>query len=167
MTTIRILALFATCSLTPVLACSHVQQTAEDCAKQVTPELVGRVDAVLGGDAYETALEVIGKDVALCVLRAAVIAVEKEAAGDSTALSAHDPAANAKIIHAQSWLAAHGGPVPSTIKAGLPGGGHNCCWRSGTWSTIVSPPSCPAPSVPLTPSNLPSHCSCAPVGLWC
>lgn len=46
---------------------------------------------------------------------------------------------------------------------GLPGGGHNCCWRAGTWYTVAA---CGA-SVILTPVNLQAHCSCAPVGLWC
>jgi hypothetical protein len=55
----------------------------------------------------------------------------------------------------------------SVVPDGLPGGGHFCCWRSGVWSTIVNPPNCPAPSIALTPSNLASHCSCAPFQLWC
>lgn len=163
MTTIRILALFATCSLTPVLACSHVQQVADDC--HATSEIVSEIDRIIAHDTYEA--EIAALNLAICIARDAVTKEQAAVSSDSSALSAHDPVANAKLMHAQAWLSAHGGPAPVTIKAGFPGGGHNCCWRTGTWSTIVNPPSCPAPSVPLTSSNLPSHCACAPVGLWC
>ena len=50
-------------------------------------------------------------------------------------------------------------------KLGLPGGGHNCCWRPG-YST-VSRPDCPSPPVGITQQNVHSVCSCAPAQLWC
>ena len=140
-------------------SCSHAQQVASNC--NATAEIVAAVDSALAHDTYDA--EIAAMNLALCVARDAVMKDQAAVATDATALSAHDPTANAKIIHAQAWLAAHGGPAPTTIKAGLPGGGHNCCWKSGLWSTI---PSC-GPPVSLTPTNLFSHCACAPIQLWC
>lgn len=152
-------------ALPSVPSCAHVAQPAEGCAREVTADLIKTVASDLARADYDDALKAVEASVGLCALKVAVQDAENAAASDSAALAAHDPTATAIVAHAQAWLAAHGGPPVSTttIKAGLPGGGHNCCMKPGFWSTI---PSC-GPPISLTSANLASHCGCAPIQLWC
>ncbi|TAL29034.1 MAG: hypothetical protein EPN98_21570 [Phenylobacterium sp.] len=118
-----------------VPSCAHVEKVATDC--NATADVVAAVDRVLAHDAYDA--EIAALNLALCVARDAVAKDQAAVSADATALSAHDPLANAKLVHAQAWLAAHGGQAPVTIKAGLPGGGGGggwCCFHpngGGIW----------------------------------
>lgn len=148
--------------------------TTKDTAVTVAKACLGPVDPLVVTAVHEASFSTLEAELPAvldqlkeCVARLAAEEVQHELTALIEAKAAAPEVANAVPIdvaraRVDAWLLAHGGPA-APIKKGLPGGGHNCCWKPGIWSTI---PSC-GPPVALTPSNLSSHCSCAPIQLWC
>jgi hypothetical protein len=100
MTLVRILAIFASCSLAPAFAgCATTRGAAKVCA--VDMSIINEVGAALARDDWAKQLEALAARYTLCVLNRDVEAVITPSGAKV------DPVV---LEHGRAWLAAHGGP---------------------------------------------------------
>lgn len=170
------LIFFAVCITAPLTAivssCAETKavttEVAKECLAPVSPEISDLVRV----SSYETAekdLTNVLQSLKDCVARLAAEETQRKLVAFKSENDAAPQSKSAEgsvtvevaLTRIETWLNAHGGPA-TPIKAGLPGGGHHCCYRPG----FNSLPACGG--IPITPNNINSLCgTCVPIQLWC
>lgn len=136
----RPLALTLILPVATMLACSHVQQAAEDVCK-ASPDLIKTVSSVLGDSDYDAELAKIATT--LCALEDAVGQVTASAGVKATSETA-------VYSHGRAWLDKHVGAV---LEEGQP---PKCCFHVGGHS--INTPAC-GNGVSVTLTNFSRLCT--------